>query len=74
MASAVEPTTRHSSLNDAQGIFFGSGMAAFSMVLLTHLGLVTGQTAGLAVLISYATGYGFGPVFFLINIPFYWFA
>ncbi|NBR89503.1 MAG: YitT family protein [Rhodobacteraceae bacterium] len=74
MSITDHATTRHSSLDDAQGIFFGSGMAAFSMVLLTHLGLVTGQTAGLAVLISYATGYDFGPVFFLINIPFYWFA
>uniref|UniRef100_UPI0025F3E911 YitT family protein n=1 Tax=Sediminimonas sp. TaxID=2823379 RepID=UPI0025F3E911 len=38
------------------------------------LGLVTGQTAGLAVLLSYVTGYGFGPVFFVINLPFYWLA
>lgn len=46
-------------------------MAAFGLVILTHLGLVTGQTAGLAVLISYATGWGFGLVFFAINLPFY---
>lgn len=63
---------RHSPLDDAQGIAFGSLMAAFGIVILTHLGLVTGQTAGLAVLISYATGWGFGPVFFVINLPFYW--
>lgn len=47
-------------------------MAAFGIVILTHLGFVTGQTAGLAVLISYATGWAFGPVFFVINLPFYW--
>jgi uncharacterized membrane-anchored protein YitT (DUF2179 family) len=35
--------------------------------------MVTGQTAGLAVLISYATGIPFGAVFFAVNIPFYWF-
>ncbi|NBO21262.1 MAG: YitT family protein [Rhodobacteraceae bacterium] len=48
-------------------------MAAFGVAILTHLGLITGQTAGLAVLLSYVTGWSFGPVFFLINIPFYWF-
>ncbi len=63
---------RHSLLEDAQGIVYGAGMAAFGITILTHLGLVTGQTAGLAVLVSYATGWGFGPVFFVINLPFYW--
>ena len=63
---------RHSLIEDAQGLAFGGGMAAFGIIILTHLGLVTGQTAGMAVLISYATGWGFGPVFFAINIPFYW--
>lgn len=63
---------RHSLFEDAQGIAFGAGMAAFGILVLTHLGLVTGQTAGLAVLISYATGWAFGPVFFTLNLPFYW--
>lgn len=63
---------RHSLTEDAQALAYGAGMAAFGITLLTHLGLVTGQTAGLAVLISYATGWDFGPVFFVINIPFYW--
>lgn len=61
----------HSLIEDAQGIAYGAMMAGFGIVVLTHLGLVTGQTAGLAVLISYATGWSFGPVFFVINIPFY---
>ena len=64
---------RHSFIEDAQGIAFGSLTASFGLLILTHLGLVTGQTAGLAVLISYATGWSFGPVFFVINLPFYWF-
>ncbi|WP_415182651.1 YitT family protein [Phaeovulum sp.] len=61
----------HSLTEDAQAIAYGSVMAAFAIVILTQLGFVTGQTAGLAVLISYATGWGFGPVFFVINVPFY---
>ncbi len=76
--SAMNATTdlsgpRHSLLEDAQGLAYGSTMAAFGIVILTHLGLVTGQTAGLAILVSYATGWSFGPVFFVINLPFYWF-
>jgi len=62
----------HTMIEDAQGIAYGAGMAAFGILILTHLGLVTGQTAGLAVLISYATGISFGAVFFTINLPFYW--
>lgn len=69
----AENPVEHTLLDDAQGLAFGATMAAFGIVLLTHLGLVTGQTAGLAVLISYATGWSFGPVFFALNLPFYWF-
>ncbi|WP_375690837.1 YitT family protein [Pseudooceanicola sp. LIPI14-2-Ac024] len=70
--ATIRPTTSHSLLADAQGILFGTTMAAVGITILTSLGLVTGQTAGLAVVISYATGWGFGPVFFVLNIPFYW--
>jgi len=42
--------------------------------VLTSAGLITGQTAGLAVIIAYLTGYSFGTVFFLINLPFYFLA
>ncbi|CUH83161.1 YitT family protein [Thalassovita mediterranea] len=65
---------KHTLLADVQGFLFGTTMASFSLVLLTHLGMVTGQTAGLAVLLSYVTGYGFGPIFFVVNLPFYWLA
>lgn len=63
---------RHTLLEDAQGLLTGTAMAASSLVILTHLGLVTGQTAGLALLISYATGYSFAAAFFVVNLPFYW--
>ena len=43
-------------------------------MLLQQAGLITGQTAGLAVLLSYVTGWSFGTVFFLVNLPFYWLA
>ena len=62
---------RHSFLDDCQGLAYGSFMAAIGVLALTQLGLVTGQTAGLALLIAYAAGLPFGPVFFAINLPFY---
>ncbi len=62
----------HSLFDDAQGIAFGAVMASFGLAMLTQLGLITGQTAGLAVLLSYLTGWPFGAVFFAVNLPFYW--
>lgn len=72
IARMNESVPSHRPLDDVQGIAFGSFMAAFGVTLLTHLGLITGQTAGLAILIAYATGSSFALVFFLVNIPFYW--
>ncbi len=71
----TEPQTAplHSLIDDAQGIGYGTFMAAFGIAILTHLGLITGQTAGLAILISYLGGWSFGSVFFVVNLPFYWF-
>ena len=53
---------RHSPLDDGQGLFIGTVMVAFGLGLLQHLGLVTGQIAGLALLVSTWTGVPFGPV------------
>lgn len=64
-------TQRHSLIEDAQAILFGGFMAAVGVLLLTHLGFVTGQTAGLALLISYGSGWGFAATFFAVNLPFY---
>ena len=66
------PETRQNVIDDAQGLAYGSFVAALSVVVLTHLGFVTGQTAGIALLISYATGWNWAWVFFVVNIPFYW--
>ena len=63
---------RHTVLEDIQGLLTGTAMAASALVFLTHLGLVTGQTAGLAILLSYITGQSFAVMFFLVNLPFYW--
>lgn len=64
--------SHHSVFEDAQGLFFGTLMCALGLQFLTHAGFITGQTAGMALVISYATGWDFGPVFFAVNLPFYW--
>lgn len=58
---------------DAQGIAFGTVMAGFSAMLLGSAGLITGQLAGLALLIAQATGWPFGPVYAVLSLPFYGF-
>lgn len=64
-------SVRHNLIDNIQGQIFGIIIISFGMSILHSLGLITGQTAGLAFLITYATGTSFGIVFFLINIPFY---
>lgn len=71
-AMSTPSSTRHNLLDDAQGLIFGTLMAALGLQFLRHAGFITGQTAGLALVISYATGWAFGPVFFAVNLPFYW--
>ena len=65
------PQSTHSILDDIQGISLGVFLASIAVHLLTTVGLITGQTAGIAVVISYLSGYSFGGVFFLVNLPFY---
>ncbi len=71
MSSANETAIRHSKLEDAQGLALGVFLCSVGIHILTHVGLVTGQTAGVAVIVSYLTGWSFGTAFFVINLPFY---
>jgi uncharacterized membrane-anchored protein YitT (DUF2179 family) len=66
--------TDHSVIDDIQGIGLGVFLCGLGIYFLTSVGLITGQTAGLAVIIAYLTGYSFGIVFFVINLPFYFVA
>ena len=71
MNAAVE---HHTLLEDAQALLTGTLFIALAVTLFNHAGLLTGGTAGLAFLLHYATGWSFGTLFFLINLPFYWVA
>ena len=70
MANGTNPT-KHSRIDDVQGMALGIFFCALGLNVLTYLGLITGQTAGIAVILSYLTGWSFGAVFFVINLPFY---
>ncbi|PDV86308.1 membrane protein [Rhizobium sp. H4] len=63
---------RHSPIEDVQGIFSGSLVAALGLYVLASAGLLTGSTAGVAFLLHYAFGVNFGLAFFLLNLPFFY--
>lgn len=62
---------RHTPWEDAQGILIGATLVALSIQFLRAADLFTGQIAGLALVISYPSGWPFGAVFFALNLPFY---
>ncbi len=76
---AVEPLAdlairSHTLFEDAQAIFTGTLFVSLALILFAQVGLLTGGTAGAAFVLHYATGISLGKLFFLINLPFYWFA
>jgi uncharacterized membrane-anchored protein YitT (DUF2179 family) len=62
---------RHSWPEDALGILTGTFVASLGIFVLKSAAAVTGGTAGLALLVSYAAPLPFGVVFFLVNVPFF---
>lgn len=65
---------QHSKIEDILAMLIGTFILSFAMNLLQQAGIMTGGTAGLSLLIHYITDIKFGILFFLINIPFYYFA
>jgi uncharacterized membrane-anchored protein YitT (DUF2179 family) len=72
--AAADTPHRHSLFEDLQGLATGTLFVALGLVLLRHAGLLTGGTAGIALVLHYATGWPFGALFFTLNLPFYWLA
>jgi len=69
---ALLPVTgRHQLYEDVLAIVLGSALVSLGLTFYTEGLLVTGSLAGVALITHYLTGWGFGPVFFLINLPFY---
>ncbi|THK37347.1 YitT family protein [Ensifer sp. MPMI2T] len=68
---AVAPGKRHRLYEDALAILTGTLVVSLGVVIYSKAVLLTGSTAGLALLLQYATGAGFWLVFSLVNLPFY---
>ncbi|MCC9622604.1 YitT family protein [Thalassospira sp. MA62] len=64
----------HRPYEDVMALLLGSMVVSLGVTLYSEAILVTGSTAGAALLIEHATGLSFGLIFFLINLPFYWLA
>jgi uncharacterized membrane-anchored protein YitT (DUF2179 family) len=71
---SAPPAEPHTLFEDAQALVTGTLFVSLAMILFGQAGLMTGGTAGIAFLLHYATGWGLGTLFFLINLPFYGFA
>ncbi len=65
---------RHQLYEDALAMLMGTLFIALGMLIYSKTVLLTGSTAGLALLLSYVTKLQFGIIFFVINLPFYWLA
>lgn len=65
---------KHSYMDDSLALFSGTLFVGITLILYEQAGLLTGSTAGIAFVVHYATGWSFSLLYFLINLPFYWFA
>ena len=68
------PTPRHSLLEDVQAVVTAAGFVSLGLALFGKAGLVSGGTAGLALLLAKVTPLRFGQLFALLNLPFFWLA
>lgn len=66
--------TSHALWEDVFAFLLGALITGLAVNLLKEAQLITGQTAGLGVLVDQLTPLSFGQAFFLINLPFYVFA
>jgi len=62
---------RHSRTEDALALLSATALIALAVNLFQQARLLSGGTAGLAFLLHYGSGWSFGAVFFVLNLPFY---
>ena len=61
----------HRFYEDLLALFCAGVMVSLGITLFNSNGLITGGTAGLAIIAMHLTAMDFGILFFLINLPFY---
>ncbi|QXL84794.1 YitT family protein [Comamonas sp. NLF-1-9] len=64
--------TQHTRTEDALAIVTGVTLVSTGIAFLAKAGLLTGGIAGLSFVLHYTTGWSFGLLFFVLNLPFYW--
>ena len=67
----IQLPQRHRFYEDMLALLLGTLLAALGVTIYAEATLAVGGVAGMSLLLHYATGYGFGPVFFVLNLPFY---
>jgi uncharacterized membrane-anchored protein YitT (DUF2179 family) len=70
----AQGAVEHSFFEDVQALVTATLFIALGLAMYSHAGLLSGGTAGVALLVHYATGGRFGVVFFVVNLPFAAFA
>ena len=65
-----DKSTAHSIPEDVLGLLTGTFVASLGLYLLQSSGAVTGGTAGIALLVDYATVWPFWLIFAVVNLPF----
>jgi len=63
---------RHSIQEDVFALVIATVLVSFGVALLRQAGVMTGGTAGIALLIHYTFALPFGVAFFALNLPFYY--
>lgn len=65
-----EKANEHGVVEDILGLLTGTFLVSLGLHLLHAAGAVTGGTAGLSLLIGYATGWPYPVLFAVVNLPF----
>lgn len=73
-AAPAAGTVRHSWFEDAQALVTASLFISLGYGLLSQARLLSGGTAGLALLLARLTPFTFGQLFVALNLPFFWLA
>ncbi|SDO30697.1 Uncharacterised 5xTM membrane BCR, YitT family COG1284 [Rhodoferax sp. OV413] len=69
-ADSLDSSIPHSATEDLLALVSGTLLVSLGLSMFTHVGLLPGGTAGIAMLLHYGTGLNFGLLFFLLNLPF----
>jgi uncharacterized membrane-anchored protein YitT (DUF2179 family) len=73
-ATPAPGTVRHAWFEDALALLTASLFISLGYGLLSHAHLISGGTAGLALLLTRFTPFTFGQLFVALNLPFFWLA